>query len=97
MTDNSFDISEALALYLKHYPGKNDTEFDAHYGVDVAPAARAAVRQMLDETMSLQPDWSQMSLNDAGDFVETEMHSRHPNLTSKALECIGNYYTYLMR
>jgi hypothetical protein len=97
MADNSFDISEALALYLKHYPGKNDDEFDSHYGADVAPAARTAVRQMLDESMSLRPDWTQMSLNDAGDYVEAEMHSRHPYLTTKALECIGNYYTYLMR
>lgn len=36
MTDNGFDLSEALVLYLKHYPGENDNEFDVHYGADVA-------------------------------------------------------------
>lgn len=47
--------------------------------------------------MSIRPDWSHMTLNDAGDFVEAEMRARHPDLSPKALECIGNYYTYLMR
>lgn len=51
---------------------------------------------MLDEAMGLRPDWSQMSLKDAGDYVEAEMHSRHPELSARAVECIGSYYTYLM-
>ncbi|MBU8809939.1 hypothetical protein KL953_13715 [Mycolicibacterium goodii] len=97
MDASEIDVSQALALYLKHYPGKNDTEFDDFYGAQVAPAARALVRSLLDEAMSIRPDWSHMTLNDAGDFVEAEMHTRHPELSPKALECIGNYYTYLMR
>lgn len=91
------DAGEALVLYLKHYPGKNDDEFDAFYGPEKAQSARELVRRLLEEAMSIKPDWSTMSLNDAGDYVESEMHSRHPSLSPKALESIGNYYTYLMR
>ncbi len=47
--------------------------------------------------MTLQPDWNTMSRNDAGDFVESVMHERHPELSTKSLERIGNYFTYLMR
>jgi hypothetical protein len=38
-----------------------------------------------------------MSLNDAGDYVETVMHERHPNLKPRTLQAIGNYYTYQVR
>lgn len=96
VTHNDIDVSEALTLYLKHYPGKNDTEFDAFYGAETAPTARELVRALLDEAMSLHPDCSHMTLSDAGDFVETQMYTRHSELSTKALECVGNYYTYLM-
>lgn len=55
------------------------------------------MRLILNEAMQLEPDWSRLSLNEAGDYVESLMHRRHPELTPKALEAIGNYYTYLMR
>ncbi|WP_234820472.1 hypothetical protein [Mycolicibacterium goodii] len=90
MTGTNIDVSEALTLYLKHYPGKDDTEFDTFYGTQTAPIARERVRALLDEAISLRPDWSHMTLNDAGDFVEAEMRARHPDLSPKALECIGN-------
>ena len=97
MTYHNIDTNEAIALCLKHYPGKNDTEFDSHYGPEAAPSAKEAVNNILREAIKIEPDWSQLSLNEAGDYVASVMHDRHPELTNKALECIGNYYTYLMR
>ncbi|CAN7659141.1 hypothetical protein [Mycolicibacterium frederiksbergense] len=94
---SSIDPSAAITLYLKHYPGKNENEFDSFYGDADAPKAKGVVRSILDEAMKLQPDWERMSLNEAGDFIEAEMSKRHPELSAKALQCIGNYYTYLMR
>jgi hypothetical protein len=91
------DASEALVLYLKHYPGENDEEFNAFYGPEIAQTARRVVRRILEEAMGMRPDWSTVSLNDAADYVESEMRTRHPSLTPSALESIGNYYTYLMR
>ncbi len=81
---------------MKHYPGKKDTEFDSHFDPN-ADTVKSRVRVVLDEAMTLQPDWNTMSLNDAGDFVESVMHERHPELSAKSLECIGNYFTYLIR
>lgn len=72
------DVSEALALHLKFYPGKNEAEFEEFYGETDAPQARALVRPILDEAMKLQPDGNRMSLNEAGDYVEAEMSSRYP-------------------
>lgn len=91
------NASEAITLYLEHYPGRNDAEFLARYGADHTPAAEQLVRELLAEAMTVQPDWTRMSLNDAGDHVQSVMHERHPELSAEALASIGNYYTYLMR
>jgi len=93
---NDVDLSEAVTLFLNGYPGKSDAQFDAHYG-EKAQDARSAVRAILEETMKVEPDWSSLSLNEAGDYVQSVMQGRHPNSSSEALTGIGNYYTYLMR
>ena len=94
--DSNFDLSDAVALYLQRYPGKNDEAFNSFYG-PASAQAHEQVRRILKEAMQVEPDWNRLSLNEAGDYVESEMHKRHPELSPKALEAIGNYYTYLMR
>ncbi|MBP1823193.1 MinD-like ATPase involved in chromosome partitioning or flagellar assembly [Mycobacterium sp. OAE908] len=95
--DHGIDASEAVALYLKHSPGKNDAEFDAHYGPDRAETARAMVRSLLHEAMRVEPDWNRLTLGQAGDYVKAVMHQRHPELSDQALTPISNSYTYSMR
>ena len=34
MTDQHLDISEAIVVFLKNYPGKNEEEFEARFGTD---------------------------------------------------------------
>ncbi|MUL81561.1 MULTISPECIES: hypothetical protein [unclassified Mycolicibacterium] len=97
MASDEIDINEAITLYLKHYPGRNDAEFASHFGPVAVGVAKDRVRLILDEAMGIKPDWNSMSLNDAGDYVEAVMHDRHPEISGKSLECIGNYFTYLMR
>jgi hypothetical protein len=97
MTPNSnFNLSDAIALYLKRYPGRNEEEFNSYYG-PASGNAQQQVRSILNEAMKVEPDWNRLSLNEAGDYVEAVMRERHPELTPKALEAIGNYYTFLMR
>ena len=31
-SSENFNLSEAVALYVKRYPGKDEHEFDMHYG-----------------------------------------------------------------
>jgi hypothetical protein len=90
------DLNEAIALYLKHYPGGNEAEFASHYG-QAAATIKDQVQAILNEAMNVEADWNRMSLNDAGDYVETVMHERHPNLKPRTLQAIGNYYTYQVR
>ena len=56
MTYHNIDTNEAIALCLKHYPGKNDTEFDSHYGPEAAPSAKEAVNNILREAIKIEPD-----------------------------------------
>jgi hypothetical protein len=94
--DSDSNLSDAVVLYLRRYPGTNDEAFNSFYGPASADA-REQVRLILMEAMQVEADWSRLSLNEAGDYVESEMHKRYPELSPKALEAIGNYYTYLMR
>ncbi|MBB4855600.1 hypothetical protein HNP40_003007 [Mycobacteroides chelonae] len=97
MSSTDIDASDAIVVYLRRYPGKNDEEFQAHFGSGSATAALERVRVILDEAIKIEPDWNRMSLNDAGDYVEAVMHERHPDLSREALVAIGNYFTYLAR
>ena len=90
------DLSEAVALYLKKYPGRNASELDSKYGRVHAEAVRAQIREILDEAMCVKPNLEVLDLSAAGDFVESVMQERHPELSAQALAAIGNYYTYLM-
>ena len=94
MTDRNVDISEAIVVFLKNYPGKNEEEFDALYGEG---GAREQVRAILDETSRIRIEWGTKSLIEIGDEVEGIMHERHPELTPAALEKLSNYFTYLVR
>jgi len=76
------DVSQAVVLYLKHYPGSNDAEFNAFYGPASDTAAREQVRGLLDEVMGLRADWSRLTLDGAGDFVETQMQTRHRSVAN---------------
>ncbi|ARG59526.1 hypothetical protein PJK45_03920 [Mycobacterium kansasii] len=94
---SDIDISRAIELYLKHYPGKNDEEFDSHFGSAIAPIARAQVRAILDQAMRVEVDWTGRTLVEGGEVVKSVMRDRHPELSPQAIASIGHYYTYLMR
>lgn len=94
ITNQAVDLSEAILLYLKNYPGKNEEEFLSRVDTE---AARDAVRAILDETMRIQIVWEGKSLIDIGRDVETVMRERHPQLSTAALEDLGNFFTYLMK
>lgn len=94
---NSMDISQAIILYLKNYPGKNDDEFDAFYGPELASVARANVRLLLDQAMRVEVDWTGLTLIEGGNVVKSVMRAEHSELSEEALASIGHYYTYMMR
>ena len=90
------DASEAVTLWLKRSPLSNEAAFTARYG-GLAEQARAVVLALTHEASRLDPDWSRLTLAEAGDWVRSVMSERHPDLSDAALECIANSYTYLMR
>lgn len=96
LENDGIEINEAIVLYLRRYPGSNEVEFEEHFG-SRATVANERVHAILNEAMRVEPDWSRMSLNEAGDYVEAVMHERHPTLTKQSLTAIGNFYTFQMR
>ena len=94
MTDQHLDISEAIVVFLKNYPARNEEEFQARFGTK---GALEAVRAILDDTSSIRIDGADTSLVDIGEEVEKVMHERHPELSAAALEKLSNYVTYLVR
>lgn len=89
------DLSEAIVLFLKRYPGKNDDEFRSRV---TDPALQEAVRSILDETMTIQVDWDvHTTLPEIGAEVRDVVRSRHPDLSDAAVNKLGNYFTYLVK
>jgi len=89
-----FDLSEAIVLSLKRYPGRNADEFAARFGDG---NAHSAVRSVLDETMRVPIDMAGKSLVELGDEVAEIMRQRHPELSDAALRKLGNFFTYLVK
>ena len=50
--DDNFDLSDAVALYLQRYPGKNDEAFNSFYG-PASAHAHEQVRLILKEAMQV--------------------------------------------
>jgi hypothetical protein len=89
------DLSEAILLFLKRYPGKNDDEFRVRV---TDPALQDAVRAILDETMTIQVDWDvHTALPEVGDEVRDVVRQRHPDLSDAAVDKLANYFTYLVK
>ena len=88
------DLSAAVVLFLQRYPGSNAEEFTSEVR---SGATREAVRSIVDETMRIRIEWGHKSLSEIGDEVVAVMRQRHPELSSAALEKLGNYFTYLVR
>ena len=47
--------------------------------------------------MRIRIEWGHKSLSEIGDEVVAVMRQRHPELSSAALEKLGNYFTYLVK
>ena len=92
--EDANDLSEAIVVYLKNYPGSNAEQFEARFPGD---AARDAVREMLTETLRLEPDWEGKTLSEVSRDVREMMHDRYPELSAPALRCLGNYFSYQMK
>lgn len=90
------EVDAGICVYLKHYPGKNQDEFDQIFG-DRADQILTRVRELLAEAMKIDVDWTGLSLSQGGDFIKGAMAKRHPELSPEALAAIRRYYTYLMR
>lgn len=88
------DLSEAVVVFLRHYPGRNDDEFDTRFP---AESVRDAVRALIDETMRIRIEWGEKSLIEIGDEVEEVLAERHPELSDPARRKLRNYFTYQVR
>lgn len=94
MTNQPVDLSDAVVLFLKDFPSKNEEEFLATFD---AEDTRAAVQTILEETSKIRIEWGDKTLVDIGREVREVMHERHPVLSEAALKKLGNYYTYLVK
>lgn len=59
MSNEGFSLSEAVALYLKRYPGKNEQEFNSHYGT-ASGHVLGRVKALLREAMKVETDWNRL-------------------------------------
>ena len=90
------EVNDGICVYLRHYPGKNDDEFNQVFG-SRSDLILTRVRELLAEAMKVEVDWTGLTLSEGGDVVKGVMAERHPQLSPEALAALRRYYTYLMR
>lgn len=94
MMGDGDDLSEAVVVFLRRYPGRNDEEFDARFP---AESVRDAVQALLDETTRIRIEWGDKNLIEIGADVEEVLAERHPELSGPARRKLRNYFTYQVR
>ena len=96
MTTEQPDLSTAICVHLKNYPGRNAQQFEDVFG-DRAEQLCERILEILTETIKIDLDWTGLTLSDGGKAVQAIMAERHPGLSDEALSHLGNYYTYLVK
>lgn len=86
--------SEAVVIYLKHYPRSNKEEFDL---LVTSQVDKEAVQKILEETVALPMDFGTKTLKEIGEEAEALLCERHPELSSEAITALRNYFTYLVK
>jgi hypothetical protein len=88
------DLSDAVVVFLQHYPSSNLEAFTARFP---QPDTQTHVQSLLHEAIQVPEHATTLSLQQIGAQVRTVMRERHPELSDEALHRLGNYVTYLMR
>jgi hypothetical protein len=98
MTSVQSDLSQAVVLCLGYgvalAPIFDGAKLIEIYGQQAGARLLNDVQQLTDEASQIPVDWATTSLEAAGIAVHAEMHNRHPNLDSKALDAIAWKFTF---
>ena len=86
-------LSDAVTLFLGFgsaaSPRRDRDRLVQEFGPSRAASLEAQVASLLDEVGKIQVDWSNHSLESAGEMVRTDMQARHPDLSDAVLSSIG--------
>jgi hypothetical protein len=93
---------DILSLAIVEYLGHGADAFphahaEAILGRNGGEELLARVRDVIGEMDGVRPDWTIMTLSEAGEYVEKEMRSRHPELSPEAVRALGWVYTFSNR
>lgn len=98
-TANTLNL--AVARFLGYgatiHPDESSRRLIDEFGADIAAQLEPEVKRLLNELNQLQPDWSKHSLVTAGAWAKKEMHHRHPELDSEALDALEWAFTWWWR
>lgn len=89
-------IIEYLAKGRSSFP-KTDEAAVVAAAVDDAADMVVRVREIVDEMMAIEVDWSECSLSDGARTARSTMASRHPELGDDALAALHWMFSYSWR
>ena len=98
MTSVQSDLSQAVVLCLGYGIGLapifDSAKIIEIYGQQEGAILLNYVQKLTDEASKISVDWATTDLESAGIAVHAEMHNRHQNLDSKALDAIAWKFTF---
>lgn len=92
------DLSTAIVLFLgfgsASSPRKDSARLVQEFGAAQGALYETQVLSVIDEVGDIAVDWSQHSLQSAGEMVRAEMQRRHPDLSDEALRALAWKFTF---
>ena len=89
-------IIEYLAKGRSSFPKTDEAAVVAAAGDDAADMV-VRVREIVDEMMAIEVDWSESSLSEGARTARATMASQHPELSDEALDALHWMFSYSWR
>ncbi len=86
-----------LGMETQSFPSKDSSRLVETFGAKLARELEIKVTALLDELHQLTPNWSVHTLPSAGTWAREEMHRKHPDLDSGALDALEWDFTYFWK
>ena len=95
---HSSEFDNAVIIYLgfgtKPHPGSYKEELAAQFGVAKADKLEEQINQLIKVMGTLKPDWSVLTLHEAGEWAKNEMAKKHPELSRQTLDALAWAFTW---
>lgn len=98
MSQPSYDVSKGVVIFtgygVESHPGEYIDRVINVFGKQESERVLKEIEQILEDMNQLNPDWSLLSLSDAGIWAKGKIRDRYPYLSVEALNALEWTFTW---